>query len=104
MKMGKWSIAFAVVLTLLTAYMLLDTFVIPEAYVKDVSISEQQAVQVVVEAESEQDVITENSETAVAEESENTEDSDSSEIQLTTYRKRYECLCGGYCFFLGRID
>ena len=48
MKMGKWSIAFAVVLTLLTAYMLLDTFVIPEAYVKDVSISEQQAVQVVV--------------------------------------------------------
>lgn len=85
MKMGKWSIAFAVVLTLLSAYMLLDTFVIPEAYVEDVSTSEQQA-QVVAEKEPEQDVITENSETVVAEESENTEDSDSPEIQLTTYR------------------
>ena len=84
MKMMKWSIVFAVVLTLLTAYMLLDTFVIPEAYVEDASKSGQQPVQVVVGtvSDSEQD----NSESTVTEESGDDEDADSPDIQLTTYR------------------
>ena len=80
MKMGKWSIVFAVVLTLLSAYMLLDTFVIPEAYVEDASQSGQQALQVVAETESEQ------SENAVTEESMDDDDTESPEIQFTTYR------------------
>lgn len=80
MKMGKWSIVFAVALTLLSAYMLLDTFVIPEAYVEDASQSGQQALQVVAETESE------NSENAVTEESMDDDDTESPEIQLTTYR------------------
>ncbi len=80
MKMGKWSIVFAVALTLLSAYMLLDTFVIPEAYVEDASQSGQQAIQVVAETESE------NSENAVTEESMDDDDTESPEIQLTTYR------------------
>jgi len=82
MKMGKWSIVFAVVLTLLSAYMLLDTFVIPEAYVEDASQSGQQALQVVAETESE------HSENAVTEESAD---------------KQYECICGGYRFFFRGI-
>ena len=80
MKMGKWSIVFAVVLTLLSAYMLLDTFVIPEAYVEDASQSGQQAIQVVAETESE------HSENAVTGESMDDDDTESPEIQLTTYR------------------
>lgn len=80
MKMGKWSIVFAVALTLLSAYMLLDTFVIPEAYVEDASQSGQQALQVVAETESE------HSENAVTEESMDDDDTESPEIQLTTYR------------------
>ena len=80
MKMGKWSIVFAVVLTLLSAYMLLDTFVIPEAYVEDASQSGQQAIQVVAETKSE------HSENAVTGESMDDDDTESPEIQLTTYR------------------
>ncbi len=41
MKINKWSLGFAFALTGLTAYLLLDTFVIPEVYEKDVSQAEE---------------------------------------------------------------
>ena len=41
MKINKWSLGFAFALTGLTAYLLLDTFVIPEVYEKDVSQTEE---------------------------------------------------------------
>ena len=41
MKINKWSLGFAFALTGLTAYLLLDAFVIPEVYEKDVSQAEE---------------------------------------------------------------
>ena len=44
MKINKWSLGFAFALTGLTAYLLLDTFVIPEVYEKDVSQTEEHSL------------------------------------------------------------
>lgn len=44
MKINKWSLGFAFALTGLTAYLLLDTFVIPEVYEKDVSQAEEHSL------------------------------------------------------------
>ena len=41
MKINKWSLGFAFALTGLTAYLLLDSFVIPEVYEKDVTQAEE---------------------------------------------------------------
>ena len=51
MKINKWSIGYAIALTGLTTYLLLDTFVIPNVYQKDVSLTESSQIQSMSERE-----------------------------------------------------
>ncbi len=45
MKINKWSIGYALALTGLTTYLLLDAFVIPNVYQKNVSLTESSQIQ-----------------------------------------------------------
>ncbi len=51
MKINKWSIGYALALTGLTTYLLLDAFVIPNVYQKDVSLTESSQIQSMSERE-----------------------------------------------------
>ena len=51
MKINKWSIGYALALTGLTTYLLLDAFVIPNVYQKNVSLTESSQIQSMRERE-----------------------------------------------------
>ena len=51
MKINKWSIGYALALTGLTTYLLLDAFVIPNVYQKNVSLTESSQIQSMSERE-----------------------------------------------------
>ncbi|MBR3638105.1 MAG: phosphodiester glycosidase family protein [Lachnospiraceae bacterium] len=51
MKINKWSIGYAIALTGLTTYLLLDAFVIPNVYQKNVSLTESSQIQSMSERE-----------------------------------------------------
>ena len=62
MKINKWSIGYALALTGLTTYLLLDAFVIPNVYQKNVSLTESSQIQSMSEREN----ITDSEQTAEA--------------------------------------